>query len=92
MVLGISGDKVSKQARFKEKYRLPYRLLADTDHSVSEAFGVWVEKKFMGRTYMGINRTTVLIDPNGNVARVFDKVTPAGHSAEILTALAELSG
>lgn len=92
MILGCSADKVSKQARFKAKYDLPYTLLADTEHKVCEAYGVWGEKKFMGRTYMGISRSTFLINPEGKVAHIFDKVSPAGHSAEVLAKLRELAG
>ena len=92
MVLGASADKVAKQAKFKAKYQLPYTLLADTEHTLCEAYGVWAEKKFMGQTYMGINRTTFLIDPEGRVAHVFEKVSPAGHGAEVLARLKELNG
>lgn len=81
---------MTKQARFKKKYDLPYPLLADTDHAVCEAYGVWGEKKFMGKTFMGISRTTYLIDPQGKVAHVFEKVSAAGHSAEVLARLREL--
>ena len=90
VVLGASADTVAKQAKFKAKYKLPYLLLADTEHAVCEAYGVWGEKKFMGRKYMGINRVTFLIDPDGKIAHVFEKVSPAGHGAEVLAKLKEL--
>lgn len=90
MVLGASADKIARQAKFKAKYQLPYALLADTEHTLCEAYGVWAEKKFMGRTYMGINRTTFLIDPDGKVAHIFEKVTPAGHGADVARTLTEL--
>ncbi len=70
---------------------MPYTLLADTEHTVCEAYGVWGEKKFMGRTFMGINRTTFLIDPKGKIAHIFEKVSPAGHSQEVLAKLHELA-
>ena len=92
MVLGASADKVAKQAKFKAKYQLPYTLLADTEHTLCESYGVWGEKKFMGRTYMGITRTTFLINPEGKIAHIFGKVSPAGHGAEVLAKLKELSG
>ncbi len=91
VVLGASADKVAKQAKFRAKYKLPYSLLADEDRKLCEAYGVWGEKKFMGRKYMGINRTTVLIDPEGKLAHIFEKVSPAGHGAEVLAKLKELS-
>ncbi len=92
VILGASADKVAKQAKFKAKYELPYALLADADHTLAEAYGVWGEKKFMGRKYMGINRTTLLIDPEGKIAHIFEKVSPAGHGAEVLAKLKELVG
>jgi peroxiredoxin Q/BCP len=90
-VLGDSPDSVEKQAKFKEKYRLPFTLLADHDHQIAEAYGAWQEKSMMGKKYMGIVRSTVIIDPQGRVVRVFDKVKDAGsHPAEIENALKEL--
>jgi peroxiredoxin Q/BCP len=87
VVLGVSPDGVVSHQQFKDKYRLPFPLLADTDHAVAEAFGVWGEKSMYGRKYFGILRTTFLIDGSGNVARVFEKVKPKGHAAEVLAAV-----
>jgi peroxiredoxin Q/BCP len=82
---------VEKQAKFKAKYNLPFTLLADKDHAIAEAYGAWQEKSMMGKKYMGIVRSTVVIDPQGKVARVFEKVKDAGaHPAEIESALREL--
>jgi len=92
VILGASPDTAKKQAKFKERYDLPFTLLADKDHAIAEAYGVWKLKKFMGREYMGIERSTVIIDPKGKVARTFEKVSPAGHPAEVLAALKELRG
>jgi peroxiredoxin Q/BCP len=89
-VFGISPDSVKSHARFRDKFELPFRLLADTEHTVSEQYGVWGLKKFMGREYMGVDRTTFIIAPDGTVARVFEKVKPAGHALELLQALLEL--
>jgi peroxiredoxin Q/BCP len=89
-VFGISPDSVKSHARFRDKFELPFRLLADTEHTVSEQYGVWGLKKFMGREYMGVDRTTFIIAPDGKVARVFEKVKPAGHALELLEALREL--
>jgi peroxiredoxin Q/BCP len=86
-ILGISPDPVKKHASFKKKYNLPFTLLADTGHEVCEMYGVWGLKKFMGREYDGVFRTTFLIDAEGNIARVFSDVKPAEHSAEVLAAL-----
>lgn len=86
-ILGASPDTVAKQAKFKEKYGLPFPLLADPDHKLAEKYGVWGLKKFMGKESMGVLRTTFLIDEHGKVVQVFEKVRPAEHSAEILAAL-----
>jgi peroxiredoxin Q/BCP len=87
VILGASPDTVDKQAKFKEKFGLPFPLLADPDHKLAEKYGVWGLKKFMGRESMGVLRTTFLIDGQGKVIEVFEKVRPAEHSAEILAAL-----
>jgi peroxiredoxin Q/BCP len=87
MVFGVSADSVRSHAKFRDKYRLPFRLLADEGHHLAEAFGVWGEKKMWGHTYLGILRTTFVIDPNGIITRVFEKVKPADHAAEILQAV-----
>lgn len=91
MVLGDSPDSVEKQAAFKKKYDLPFTLLADKDHKIAEAYGAWQEKSMMGKKYMGIVRSTVIIDPQGKVARVFEKVKDAAsHPADVENALQEL--
>ena len=91
MILGDSPDSVEKQARFKAKFELPFTLLADKDHAIAEAFGAWQEKSMMGKKYMGVVRSTVIIDPTGMVAHVFEKVKDAGvHPAEVLAVLKEL--
>ena len=82
-VIGVSPDPVKKHVKFKEKFGLEYPLVADTDHAVSEAYGVWGEKKFMGRKYMGVARTTFVIDAKGRIAHVFEGVKPAGHADEV---------
>jgi peroxiredoxin Q/BCP len=92
VILGSSPDTPAKQAKFREKYDLPFTLLADKDHVVAEAYGAWQLKKMLGKEYMGINRSTVIIDPQGEVARVFEKVSPSEHPAEVLAALKELHG
>lgn len=86
-ILGVSPDAPRLHAAFRAKFQLPFPLLADEDHKVCDLYGVWGPKKFMGREYEGVLRTTFLIDPQGNVARVFEKVQPAAHSAEILAFL-----
>ncbi|MEO6758607.1 MAG: thioredoxin-dependent thiol peroxidase [Saprospiraceae bacterium] len=83
-ILGVSPDSVKKHVKFQEKYNLPFNLLADEDHRVSEAYGVWGEKKFMGRAYMGINRTTFVIDANGKIERVIHKVDNPNHTEQLL--------
>lgn len=83
-ILGVSADSEKRQTNFKEKYKFPFPLLADENKEVIEAFGVWGEKKFMGKTYDGIHRKTFLIDENGVVAHVIDKVKTKDHAAQIL--------
>lgn len=87
VVLGVSPDGVKSHGKFKQKYELPFPLLADEDHAVAEAYGVWGEKSMYGRKYFGILRTTFVIDEAGRVAKVFEKVKPKGHAAEVLAAL-----
>jgi peroxiredoxin Q/BCP len=89
VVLGVSPDSVASHKRFREKYGLDFRLLADPDHKVAEAYGVWQRKSMYGRKYWGIVRTTFVINERGRIARVFEKVKPAGHAAEVLAALEE---
>ena len=88
VVLGVSPDKVGKHVKFKQKYDLPFTLLADPDHEVAELYGVWGEKRYMGRTYLGVNRTTFLIGADGTVTRVMHDVKPASHADDVLAALA----
>jgi peroxiredoxin Q/BCP len=90
VVLGVSPDTTKSHAKFRAKYALPFTLLADTDHAVAEAYGVWAEKQLYGRRYMGVERTTFVLDAAGRVARVFARVTPAGHAEAVVGALAEL--
>ena len=86
-ILGISPDTPKSHAKFKAKFALPFPLLADIDHKVCEQYGVWGLKNFMGREYDGVFRTTFIIDAQGKIARVFENVKPAEHSAEVLEAL-----
>ena len=83
MIVGASADSVESHRKFKEKYDLPYPLIADSDHSIAESYGVWQKKSMFGKKYMGIARTTFLIAPDGRIARVFEKVNPLGHAADI---------
>ena len=89
VVLGVSPDPVKPIARFDDKYGLGFPLLSDEDHAVAEAYGVWVEKSMYGRKYMGAERSTFVIDPDGAVKHVFRKVKPAEHDDLVLGALAE---
>jgi thioredoxin-dependent peroxiredoxin len=87
VVLGVSPDPVKKIAKFADKFTLGFPLLADEDHAVAEAYGVWVEKSMYGRTYMGNERTTFVIGPDGKITDVFRKVKPAEHDELVLGAL-----
>ena len=87
IILGVSPDTTKSHAKFKEKYGLPFPLLADTEHKVCELYKVWGLKKAMGREYMGVFRTTYLIDEQGMIVHVLENVKPAGHSMEILEKL-----
>ena len=87
VVLGISPDPVAKVKKFHEKHDLDFALLADEDHAVAEAYGVWVEKSMYGRTYFGAERTTFIVDPDGRLAQVLRKVKPAEHDELVLRAL-----
>ncbi len=87
-IVGISPDKAAAQDKFAAKYDLPYTFVPDPEHAIAEAYGVWKEKSMYGRKYMGIERTTFVIDEKGKVAKIFAKVKPAGHAAEVLEALA----
>jgi len=86
-ILGVSPDTPESHLKFKEKYQLPFTLLADVDHKVCELYKVWGLKKSFGREYDGVHRTTYLIDPAGVIQHVFKKVSPANHSAEVLSML-----
>ena len=87
VVLGVSPDEESSHVKFKEKYGLPFTLLADPEHKVAEDYGVWGEKTAYGKTYMGVSRSTFLIDSEGNVAKVMHKVKPDTHADDVLAAL-----
>ena len=87
VVLGISPDDVVSHVKFKNKFQLPFPLLADEGHKVCDLYGAWGPKKFMGKSYEGVLRTTYLIDGNGNIVKVFENVRPAEHSTEVLSAL-----
>ena len=86
-VLGVSPDDESSHVDFKQKHGLPFTLLADTDHSVAEAYGVWTEKNYGGNKYMGVERSTFVIDAEGNVAKVMRRVKPDTHAQQVLAAL-----
>ena len=83
-IIGISPDSEKSHTKFIQKYELPFILLSDPDHEVCEAFGVWGVKKYMGREYDGVHRTTFIIGPDGVIKRVFENVKPADHSQEVL--------
>jgi peroxiredoxin Q/BCP len=87
LILGVSPDTPRKHANFRKKYDLPFTLLSDTDHKVAARYGLWVEKTFWGRKYMGVERTTFIVGPDGSIERVFSKVNPEGHAAEVQAAL-----
>jgi peroxiredoxin Q/BCP len=87
VVLGVSPDDERSHVKFKEKFDLPFTLLADDEHRVAEAYGVWVEKKYMGRTYMGVDRSTFVIGEDGNVKKVMHKVKPDTHADDVLATL-----
>ena len=87
VVLGVSPDGEESHAEFRSKYDLPFALLADKEHQVAEDYGVWVEKQRDGKTYMGIERSTFVIDPNGIVAKVMRNVDPETHTADVLATL-----
>jgi thioredoxin-dependent peroxiredoxin len=87
VVLGVSPDDEASHAKFRSKYSLPFSLLADPDHEVAEQYGVWGEREYRGRKYMGINRSTFVIDPDGRVVKAFYGVKPQGHAEKVLAAL-----
>ena len=87
VVLGVSPDTAKSHAKFIEKFTLPFPLLADSDHKIAEAYGVWVEKSMYGKKYMGIERSTFVIDAQGKLSAFYRKVKPAEHTAEVLAGL-----
>ncbi len=87
VILGVSPDSVKDQAKFRKKFNLPFTLIADEDHQIADLYGVWGLKKYMGREYEGVHRTTFLIDTDGKILEVFEKVKPEKHSEEILAAI-----
>jgi peroxiredoxin Q/BCP len=90
-VIGVSPDPVAAIRKFAEKYTLDFELLADENHEVAELYGVWGEKKMYGKTYMGVQRATFVIDPEGKIAKVFPKVSPKTHDEVVLEALGQLT-
>jgi len=91
VILGVSPDSVASHQKFKKKFKLPFTLLADTDHAIAEAYGVWGEKSMYGKKYWGVTRATFVIDNTGKVAKVFPKVKPEGHAAEVEAEVARLT-
>jgi len=89
-VLGVSPDSIESHRKFRKKYELPYRLLADEGHRLAHAFGVWKEKSLYGKKYMGVERTTVIIDGKGRIARIFPKVQIPGHVQAVEAAVRDL--
>jgi peroxiredoxin Q/BCP len=87
-IVGISPDKPEAQAKFATKYGLPYTFVPDPDHAIAEAYGVWKEKKNYGKTYMGIERTTFVIDPAGKIAKIYPRVKVDGHAEKVLAEIA----
>ena len=87
VVLGVSPDGEASHAKFKSKYDLPFTLLADTDHELAETYGVWVEKQYNGKKYMGVERSTFVIDADGNLAKALLRVKPMEHADQVLDAL-----
>jgi peroxiredoxin Q/BCP len=87
VVLGVSPDSPKKHVKFREKYNLPFTLLSDEAHEAAEAYGTWVEKSMYGKTYMGMERSTFVIDADGTVAKIMRKVKPADHADAVLAAL-----
>ncbi|HWH13170.1 MAG TPA: thioredoxin-dependent thiol peroxidase [Miltoncostaeaceae bacterium] len=83
-VIGVSPDPVRSHVRFRDKHGLPFTLLSDPDHAVAEAYGVWVQKSMYGRTYMGVERSTFVIGPDGTIEQALRKVKPKGHAASVL--------
>ena len=87
VIVGVSPDTSKAQAKFKEKFDLPFTLLADSEHKVAEDYGVWKEKSMYGKKYMGVERSTFVIDPAGKIRKIFPKVKVDGHAEEVLAAI-----
>jgi peroxiredoxin Q/BCP len=87
VVLGVSPDSAKSHDKFVTKFSLPFKLVPDEDHKLCEAYGVWKEKSMYGRKYMGVERTTFIIAPDARIQKLFRKVKPAGHAAEVLAAI-----
>ena len=90
MVLGVSPDSLESHRKFKQKYQLPYRLLSDEGHRLADAFGIWKEKSMYGLKFMGVERTTVIIDREGRIAQIFPKVKIPGHVEAVEQAVRDL--
>ena len=90
VVIGVSPDSQKSHCKFAEKFGLTFTLLCDEEHAVAEKFGLWVEKSMYGKKYMGVQRATFLIDGDGKIAKVWPKVKPEGHAAEVLSAIKEV--
>jgi peroxiredoxin Q/BCP len=88
VVLGVSPDTEASHVKFREKYGLPFTLIADPEHEIAERYGMWGEKKYMGKTYWGVSRSTFVVAPDGTVVKVFHKVKPDTHADDVLAALA----
>ena len=88
VIVGVSPDPSKAQAKFKEKFDLPFTLLADAEHTAAEAYGVWKEKSMYGKKYMGVDRTTFVLDPGGRIKKIFPKVKVDGHAEEVLASIA----
>ncbi len=91
IILGVSPDSVDSHVKFKQKFQIPFALLADEGHKVCDLYGVWGDKTYMGKDYEGVLRTTFLIGPDGKILKVFEKVRPAQHSQELLEAIQSVS-
>jgi thioredoxin-dependent peroxiredoxin len=87
VIVGVSPDSSKAQARFKDKFDLPFILLADTDHKAADTYGIWKEKSMYGKKYFGVERTTFVIGPDGKIKKIFPKVKVDGHAEEVLAAL-----
>jgi thioredoxin-dependent peroxiredoxin len=88
VIVGVSPDTAAAQTKFKKKYDLNFTLLCDVDHKIAEDYGVWVEKSMYGKKYMGVERTTFVIGPDGKIQKIFKKVKPAGHAEQVFCELA----